>query len=131
MRKSKYAPFVAMLIVCPIAAIAEPLESFRLKDHVETSGQSIGSSRLYKVTPTSAKIVRFTINGDSACRYSLQKGALRDFQPTEGSFPFVFSDKASLGDVYILSFSQTRPAWLEGKPCSYSFSVVLDPMPSG
>ncbi len=131
MRKSKFAFHLALLMSSPIVATAEPLESFQLKDHVEVSGQSIGSSRLYKVTPTQAKTVRFTINGDSACRYGLQKGAVRDFQPPEGDFPFVFSDKAAVGDVYILSFSQTRPAWLEGKPCLYSFSVALDPAPSG
>lgn len=113
----------ALLASQPIGALADPLETFQLKDHIDVTGQALGTGRRYKITTSAARAILFTVNVDGACRYGLQKGAILDYQPLSTKFPAEFSDKATTGEVYILSFSQTRPAWQKEMPCSYSFSL--------
>ncbi|MBB3595152.1 hypothetical protein FHX08_005562 [Rhizobium sp. BK529] len=123
MSKSIRTLLFALVAAQPISARAEPLETFQLKDRIDVAGQALGTSRFYKVTTSASRTVLFSVTIDPSCHYTLQKGAVRDIQPHPGKVPIEFSDKASVGDVYIFSFSQTRSAWQASRPCAYSFSL--------
>ncbi|MGR9169633.1 hypothetical protein [Rhizobium sp. KDH_Rht_773_N] len=121
MRKLTFLASLALLT--PMNAFSEPLQSFDLTGRIKESGQTTTGVRFYKVTTTSAKTLLFNVSGDAACMYSLQKGGARDYRSATGIFPIEFSDTARRGEVYIFNFSQTRPAWLAGTPCIFSFTV--------
>ncbi|TCR95977.1 hypothetical protein [Rhizobium sp. BK418] len=123
MSKSIRILLVAILAGQPISALAEPLETFQLENHIDVAGRALGTSRSYKITTSTSRTVLFSVIIDPSCHYTLQKGALRDVQPSPENAPIEFSDEASIGEVYVLSFSQTRPAWQANRPCAYSFSL--------
>lgn len=114
---------VATMTVSPVAALAEPLETLQLKDDLNISGQALGFGRLYKIIPSAARTVTFSVTINPYCHYTLQKGSRRDFQSRSGIEPIELTDIATIGEPYILSFSQTRLAWQAGDPCSFSFSL--------
>lgn len=123
MFKFNWVLLAALTVAQPISARAEPLETFHLVDRIDVVGQSLGTSRSYKITTGTSRTILISVSVDAFCRYTLQKGGLRNLQPSGKTVPMEYSDKASIAEFYILSFSQTRPAWQASRPCAYSFSL--------
>lgn len=123
MSKCNWVLLGALIVAEPISVRAEPLETFHLKDRIDVAGQSLGTSRSYKITTATSRTILISVSVDAFCHYTLQKGGLRNLQPRAEKLPLEFSDRASIAGFYILSFSQTRPAWQAGRPCGYSFSL--------
>ncbi len=123
MSKSTRTLLFVLLAAQPIVARAEPLETYQLKDKIDITGQALGAGRLYKIIPSAARTVTFSVTIDPSCHYTLQKGQRRDFQSRAGVEPIAMIDTSTIGEAYILSFSQTRAAWQAAEPCNFSFSL--------
>ncbi|MBB3447280.1 hypothetical protein [Rhizobium sp. BK379] len=123
MSKFNWVLLGALAVAQPISARAEPLETLHLKESIDVVGQSLGTSRSYKITTGRSRTILFSVVIDASCHYTLQKGGHRNIQPRAENIPIEFSDRASIAEFYILSFSQTRPAWQASRPCGYSFSL--------
>lgn len=123
MLKFNWVLLGALAVAPPISARSEPLETLHLKDSIDVAGQSLGTSRSYKITTGTSRTILISVSVDAFCRYTLQKGGLRNLRPSGETVPIEYSDKASIAEFYILSFSQTRPAWQASRPCTYSFSL--------
>jgi hypothetical protein len=123
MSKLNRVLLVAIVAAQPVSARTEPLETLHLHDRIDVVGQSLGTSRSYKITTGTSRTILFSVVIDESCRYTLQKGGHRNIQPRAENIPIEFSDRASIAEFYILSFSQTRPAWQASRPCGYSFSL--------
>lgn len=123
MSKLNRVLLVVIVAAQPISARTEPLETLHLQDRIDVVGQSLGTSRYYKITTSTSRTVLFSVVIDAFCHYTMQKGGRRNVQPRADTIPIEFADIASVAEVYILSFSQTRPAWQASRPCAYSFSL--------
>ncbi len=123
MPKSIRTLLVVIFAAQPLLALAEPLETYQLKDTINITGQALGTGRVYKIVPSVTRTVMFSVTINPYCHYTLQKGPRRDFQSRSGVEQIELTDTATIGEAYLLSFSQTRVAWQAKEPCAYSFSL--------
>ncbi|NLS06343.1 hypothetical protein HGP14_23810 [Rhizobium sp. P32RR-XVIII] len=81
-------------------------------------------TRSYRLRIPAAQVITFAVTADNtACGSEIKKTSQRGILTVIDRFPASFSDGAKFGDHYIISFFQSRLAWLDGAICKFSFSV--------
>lgn len=81
-------------------------------------------TRSYRLRISATQVITFAITADNAaCGAEIKKTSQRGILTVMDRFPASFSDGAKFGDHYTISFFQSRPAWLDGAVCKFSFSA--------
>lgn len=115
---------VFFMFATPSAIAAEPvIQVFSGPDPVIGSTDD-GVTRFYSFQVTATGRTTFRLDADNlACGYDLQKSSKLGFLPSAGRFPLRHMDKAAAGDVYTLSFFQSRSARMTKDVCTFSFTI--------
>lgn len=85
---------------------------------------SSGETRAYFLKVLANGPVKFLLNAENdTCGYDISKSSQLGVLPSFGRFPVRHDETGMIGDVYTISFFQTRMAWIDKKACSFSFSL--------
>lgn len=90
-----------------------------------TSGSASGGvTRSYTFTATVSGSAAFRLDGNNlTCGYDLQKSSKLGFLPRMERFPLRLVDRAVAGEIYTLSFFQSRLARTNEETCTFSFAI--------
>lgn len=83
-----------------------------------------GVTRTYSFKAIVSGNTTFRLDASNlTCGYDLQKSSKLGFLPSAGRFPIQYMDKAIAGDIYTLSFFQSRSARMKKDICTFSFTI--------
>lgn len=83
-----------------------------------------GKTQSYLLRVADPSTLVFKIEAEAAfCRADITKRTQRSLPATILQFPASFIDQAVAGDVYTISFFQSRDAWVKQTGCRFTLSV--------
>ena len=83
-----------------------------------------GGSKSFTYNVSTDRIVTLIIRArNEDCTAEMGSDADHGFVSDFGRFPATRVEHAKAGEVFKISFHQTRAAWISKIPCAYSFSI--------
>ena len=110
----------------PTAAKDPATEVFLSADaELATVGEAAsGETRAYILNVRTNGPVRFLFDAENDnCGYDISRSTQLGVLPSFGRFPVRHDEQSVAGEVYTMSFFQTRTAWVEKVACRFSLRV--------
>lgn len=121
------AVFLVAFGACPVLAMELPTEVF-LSTAEKANGVKnavvLGKPNVFLFKSMEARDITFTLEAENGfCGFELQRSSELGYQFNPSRFPVVRVQHAQAGETFTLQFHQSRAAWVENKPCTFSFDI--------
>lgn len=111
----------------PVFSMEMPTEVFLSTDDNANGVRdavALGKPSVFLFRSTEARDITLTLDAENGdCGFELQRSTELGYQYNPSRFPVVRLQHAQAGETFTLQFHQSRTAWVENRPCTFSFDI--------